>query len=155
MGQAPRTPRSWEERLRAPEFFAPMPLAAMALLVVNDYALKPRFSNALTGKLSDVAVCLALPAFISAIVGLALDQPLHRRLLFGGCLTALLFVALEIPGPLSREFVRLAPLLGTPLGIHRPFRLTWDPTDLLCVPLAFVTVGLRFRGLRRSVEEPK
>jgi hypothetical protein len=39
------------------EFFAPLPLAAVALMVVNDRVLKPLFHNGVTGKLSDVAIC--------------------------------------------------------------------------------------------------
>ena len=54
---------AWNTHPRIGEFFAPLPLAAVALLVVNDTWLKPAFHNALTGKLSDVAVCFMMPAF--------------------------------------------------------------------------------------------
>jgi len=37
---------------RSGEFFAPLPLVALALMVVNDVWLKPAFHSALTGKLS-------------------------------------------------------------------------------------------------------
>ena len=39
--------RGWPVRS---EFFAPLPLVALALLVTNDVWLKARFHNALTGK---------------------------------------------------------------------------------------------------------
>jgi hypothetical protein len=40
---------------RSGEFFAPVTLAALALMVVNDIWLKHAFHSAVTGKLSDVA----------------------------------------------------------------------------------------------------
>jgi hypothetical protein len=47
---------------------SPLLLGALALLVVNDWVLKPAFHNALTGKLSDFAGVAALALFLRAVV---------------------------------------------------------------------------------------
>ena len=54
-------PRSWPAMR---EFFGPLPLAAVALLAVNDHVLKARWPGLVTGKLSDVAGCFLLPLFL-------------------------------------------------------------------------------------------
>ena len=41
-------------------------LAAVLLLVVNDWVLKPRFHDAVTGKLSDLAGLAFAPVLLSA-----------------------------------------------------------------------------------------
>lgn len=45
----------------------PLFIVAMLLLVLNDWYLKPTFSNGFTGKLSDFAGLFALPFFLSAL----------------------------------------------------------------------------------------
>lgn len=56
-------------------------MAALALLVLNDFALKQLFHNALTGKLSDFAGLFALTLFSATL------WPRHRRL-FGVLIAA-------------------------------------------------------------------
>src|SRR5688500_19108851 len=46
---------------------SPLLIAAVAVLVVNDWVLKPAFHNALTGKLSDVAGVAAFALFWAAL----------------------------------------------------------------------------------------
>src|SRR5687767_12389116 len=48
------------ESLPSPAF-----ISAVALLVVNDFALKPLFHNVVTGKLSDFAGLFALTLFVA------------------------------------------------------------------------------------------
>ena len=67
------------ESLTSPAF-----IAALALLVVNDFALKPLFHNALTGKLSDFAGLFAVTLFAVAA------WPQHRHM--AGSLIAAAFV---------------------------------------------------------------
>jgi hypothetical protein len=47
---------------------SPWFLGALGVLLLNDHFLKPAFSNALTGKLSDVAGLWAFPLFWSALL---------------------------------------------------------------------------------------
>lgn len=46
----------------------PTVLVAVAVLVVNDHVLKPRFGNAVTGKLSDVAGLFFFPLVLLAVL---------------------------------------------------------------------------------------
>jgi hypothetical protein len=116
------------------ELCAPAPLAALALLALNDHVLKARLHNALTGKLSDLALCFVLPLLIAALL-----RPLwpdHRaRLAFGAVTAALVFTGLELS---STADAWLAAALA-PFGVHATF--TRDPSDLLAlalVPLAWL-----------------
>ncbi len=54
----------------AREFFAPVPLAAVALLAANDHFLKAWWPGFVTGKLSDISGCFFLPLFLSAFLAL-------------------------------------------------------------------------------------
>jgi len=42
------------------------------LFAVNNFYLKLKFANWFTGKISDFAVCIFMPLFISAIINLFL-----------------------------------------------------------------------------------
>ena len=132
---------------RSGEFFAPLPLAAVALLVVNDTCLKPAFHNALTGKLSDVAVCFFLPLFVSELLGILFRVDLRGRLLVGAAATTILFTALEIVPPVTQLALRALTMIGPHIGIGRRFQMTADWTDLFClavIPLAVAYGRLRF-----------
>ena len=130
------------------EFFAPLPLAALALCIVNDVWLKPAFHSALTGKLSDVAVCFFMPLLLSELLGIVCGWPPRRRLLAGAIVTASLFAALEVVPPFTRLVLSCLDGVGPYLGIHRRFRMTSDWTDLAClllVPISFIYGHLRLR----------
>jgi hypothetical protein len=122
-----------------PEFLAPLPLLAVALMAVNDRWLKPAFHNTLTGKLSDVAICFFLPLYVSALLALVTRWPVERRVAVGAGVTALLFTALKVSQPAADLFCRLLLPLGAPLGLTA-FRAVADPTDLITLPLAGAAV---------------
>lgn len=143
---------------RSGEFFAPLPLAALALLVVNDVWWKGAFHNELTGKLSDVAVCFLMPLFVSELLGLAFALAPKLRLTTGAALTAVLFTLLEVVPPFTAKTLALLASIGPYLGLPGPFEMTSDPTDLLCVPLVPVAYAYGARrlgvGLRAGVDFP-
>jgi hypothetical protein len=116
-----------------PEFLAPLPLAAVALMAVNDRWLKPTFHNALTGKLSDVALCFFLPLYLSALLALVTPWPRSTRTAVGAALTTLLFTAINLSQPLADLFCQALRPLGAPLGL-RHFHAVADPSDLLTLP---------------------
>ena len=126
---------------RMPEFLAPLPLAAVALMAVNDRWLKPTFHNTLTGKLSDVAICFFLPLYVSALLSLATRWPRGVRLLVGAATTAVLFTALKVSQPLADLFCQWLRPLGAPFGLTG-FRAVADPTDLLTLP--FIAVAMLY-----------
>lgn len=136
-----------------PEFLAPLPLSAVALMAVNDRWLKPAFHNALTGKLSDVAICFFLPLYLSALLALVTRWSLERRVAVGAGVTALLFTALKVSQPAADLFCRLLLPVGAPLGLTA-FRAVADPTDLITLPLAGAAV-LYARATSRPTPTPQ
>ncbi|HEY0193070.1 MAG TPA: hypothetical protein VGC42_18260 [Kofleriaceae bacterium] len=132
------------------EALHPACLAAVGLLVVNDWLLKPRLagwlpdgwraaSGIVTGKLSDLAGLACAPLLLSAAIGLALAgaarlglrvEPwlTRRRLLACLAATAGVFAAVKLSpaaaGALADGLSRLGPRA----------RIRPDPTDLLCLP---------------------
>ena len=68
----------------------------IALLIANDHVLKFVFHNAVTGKLSDVAICFLMPLLISAALGLIAGSRVRRRLEIGAVVTVVVFSALEM-----------------------------------------------------------
>lgn len=118
------------------ELGAAAPIGAVCLLAANDHQLKGLFHNALTGKLSDVAICFLIPLLVSAALGIVSAWPGHRRLTVGAIAAIAVFTLLELSDAAGAIFVHAAGALG--LGGRA---LTRDPTDLLaliCVPLAVV-----------------
>jgi hypothetical protein len=137
---------------RPSEFFAPAPLAAVALLGVNDHLLKPLLHDALTGKLSDLALAFFLPLLISALL-----RPLwaadRSRLLAGALLAAALFTVLELSLTADRWFSAALATLAGPFGI-RGAVFTRDPSDLLALALVPVAVWYGRRRLAGTAPAP-
>lgn len=140
-GGAGRAPRSGE-------FFAPLPLAALALTVVNDRWLKPALHDGLTGKLSDVGVCLFMPLFVSEVLGLCFGLRPRARLWAGALVTAVVYTLQEVVPPFIRLALAVLRTVGPWLGIHRRFQLTSDWTDLFCLLLIPVAAMYGARRLR-------
>jgi hypothetical protein len=133
----------------ASEFFAPAPLAAVALLALNDHLLKARFHDAFTGKLSDVALCFFLPLLVSAL--LRPFWPAHRpRLAFAAALAALGFVTLELSLTADAWLSAAVAAVGTPFGL-RGVAFTRDVSDLLA--LAVVPVAYAYGRRRLATTE--
>jgi hypothetical protein len=135
---------------RSGEFFAPLPLVALAVLVLNDVYWKQQFHNFWTGKLSDVALCFLMPLFVSELLGLGLGLAPRVRLGCGALLCATLFSALEIWPWLSQHVVALLDRVGPHLGLGRGFQMTSDWTDLACVPLVWLAYQYGARRLSRT-----
>jgi hypothetical protein len=136
--------------LRSGEFFAPLPLAALALCFVNDVWLKPAFPSELTGKLSDIAICFFMPLLLSELLGIFCRWPPRRRLLAGAIVTATLFAALEVVAPFTRLALDILDRVGPYIGIQRRFRMTSDWTDLACLLLVPVSCAYGYLRLRRA-----
>lgn len=118
-----------------PELVAPLPLAAVALLALNDHVLKRRWPGLVTGKLSDLAGCFVLPLFVSAVLAVATRWPPRLRLGLGVAATVVFFSALKL-SPVTADAVSGAlHLVWGPFGLPRG-RIVADPTDLVALPLA-------------------
>jgi hypothetical protein len=134
---------------RSGEFFAPLPLAALALTVVNDVWLKQAFHSELTGKLSDIGICFFMPLFISEVLGIVFRAPARLRLWIGASVTAVLYTAQEVVPPFTRFALSVLRAIGPRMGIRGSFTLTSDWTDLFCLVLIPVAVGYGSSRLAR------
>ena len=131
------------------EFFAPLPLLAVVAMVVNDRFLKPWLHNALTGKVSDVAICFFLPLFTSALLGILWRSHPRARVLAGAGIAAFVFVGQEIWTSFQALFLAALRAVGGPLGL-RHFVLTSDPSDLWALLMVPVAVAYGFRRLKAA-----
>ncbi len=133
------------------EALHPVALAAVILLVVNDWVLKPRFHDSVTGKLSDVAGLAFAPVLLSAIIGLLLhvlarlgvrvDPSLSRRRLIACCAaTAIGFALVKLCPSVAGVVARL-------IGHHASFYP--DLTDLYALPCVLVSYWIGRDELRR------
>lgn len=117
------------------ELVSPLPLAAVAVLAVNDHVLKWRFPGFVTGKLSDLAGCFVLPLFLSALLALATRWSLRTRLRAGTLATVAFFSAIKISAPAADAVAAALGWAGAPLGLGGGPLLA-DPGDLIALPLA-------------------
>lgn len=132
---APCYERSPVTRGRAPEFFSPLPLLAVVLLVLNDHVFKAAFHNTLTGKVSDFAGCFFLPLFVSALLSYTplVSRP-GVRLIIGCAATLALFVPIKVSHAAGVAVCAVIEHVSIPLGIGALQNVA-DPTDLLAVPM--------------------
>jgi hypothetical protein len=137
------------------EALHPVTLLAVAVLVVNDWVLKPRLGpGVLTGKLSDLAGLVFAPVALSAAIGLVLhlaagldarvDPSLsRRRLVLCTAVTGAVFAAVKLDPGAARILAELVSLLGRPAAIYL------DRTDLLCLPGLAIALWIGRDELRR------
>ena len=132
------------------EAMHPATLAALVLLVVNDWVLKPRLGpSAVTGKLSDVAGLIAAPVVLTAAIGLVLrvarrPDPFltHRRLVLSIAATGAVFAAVKLSERCAGWFTRA-------LSVIRHAEVYLDRTDLWCLPALLIAYGIGRDELRR------
>ena len=122
------------------ESLHPLTLAAVALLVVNDWILKPYLGpSAVTGKLSDLGGLIFAPVVLSAAIGLvlrlaaALGAPVdpslsRRRLMLCLAATGAGFAAVKLAPAAADLLAAAISRLGHPAEIMA------DRSDLACLP---------------------
>ena len=137
------------------EALAPLTLAALAVLVVNDWVLKPAIGDDvgwLTGKLSDVAGVMAAPLvataavdvllYAVALLGVQLDWTLRRwKLAVAIAFTAAGLCAVKLSSGAAGAMVAALGALGFEA------RVVVDPTDLVALP----ALGLAWWQGRRAL----
>lgn len=126
------------------EAMHPVTLAALAVMAVNDWVLKPRFGpSAVTGKLSDIGGLIAAPLVLTAVIGLVLRKPLtHRRLVLAIAATGAVFAAIKLSETAAGWFVAA-------LSVVRHAEVYLDRTDLLCLPVLAISYWIGRDELRR------
>lgn len=137
----------------------PVPLLAIAVLVLNDHWGKHAWPGLITGKLSDVAGMVFFPLMLQALIEVVdRREPFRpsRRVLVGCALaTACVFSAINLHPAAERVY-------EVGLGVIQwPFRMllalgwvpraevqhTLDPSDVLAAPFVAVAVAV---GWKRS-----
>ncbi|HEY4058152.1 MAG TPA: hypothetical protein VGM39_16180 [Kofleriaceae bacterium] len=141
-----RTTLRGDGNLPIGEALHPVTIAAVALLILNDWVLKPAFPHgwphAITGKLSDIAGLVAAPVILTSLIGLLLlaSRKLglrahpgltRRRLVLSIIATGVTFCAVKLSPAASHAFVAL-------LSHVRHSAVMLDRTDLLCLPALLV-----------------
>ena len=133
------------------EALHPVTLAAVALLLLNDWVLKPRFRGSfVTGKLSDIAGLIFAPVVLTAAIGMVLwlatklgarvDAILtHRRLVLCCAATALGFAVVKLYPPVGDIVARM-------IGHGASFYPDW--TDVLCTPCVLIAYWIGRDELR-------
>jgi len=126
-----------ERRAALSELGSLLPPAMIALLVANDHVLKFAFHNAVTGKLSDVAICFLMPLLVSAALGSLCAIGRRWRLGIGAAVTVVVFSALEMSDLAGAWFARAVAIV---FGARHTV-LTRDPTDLLALLMVPIAVA--------------
>jgi hypothetical protein len=133
------------------EALHPVALAAVALLLLNDWVLKPRFRGSfVTGKLSDIAGLVFAPVVLSAAIGMLLwlanklgarvETTLTRRRLVLCCAaTAVGFAVVKLYPPVGDVIARM-------IGHGASFYPDW--TDVLCTPCVLIAYWIGRDELR-------
>ena len=132
----------------------PVTLLAVALLLVNDWVLKPRYHGFVTGKLSDIAGLAFAPVILSSAIGLVLhaaasmgariDPSLSRhRLLLCIAATAVGFTVVKLSPAASQGVAQMLGHLGREASIYL------DPSDLFCLPALGIAYAIGRDELRR------
>jgi hypothetical protein len=126
----------------------PVALCALALIVFNDVVLKPHWPGLVSGKLSDVGICVVLPLFLVACIEWmtwlarracrCVWQPLGTAWYVVSVLVAAAyFAALQLSTTwIDVHLAWVAPFVGSG-------RVTPDITDLCCLPLCAACLRLR------------
>ncbi len=142
--------------LPAGELLHPVTLAALLVLVANDWLAKPGsfLPGWLTGKLSDVAGLLAAPLvataaldcalWLAARLGPALDFSLRRgRLVAAAAACAAGFAAVKLWPAAAQALEWSAARIGL------DWRVVSDPTDLVALPAVAAAIWLGRREIAR------
>jgi hypothetical protein len=140
----------------------PVVLAALALVVVNDFWLKPAFPGGIVvGKLSDIGLCVVAPVFLAAVyewgawaVGRVRRggwRPAGMQVAVAACAVVGCYLAAlqAIPAVADAHVAVLTALFG-----QRNFQVYPDLSDIAVAPVLGVAywVLTRPRGLPEAAE---
>ena len=109
------------------------PLVAISLAgwLVNDWVLKGRYHNQLTGKLSDAFAMVVFPLLLAVLFERIAQRPMRWAI----ATTAVFFAGINL-------FEQADRLTARALNLFVPSELTMDPSDLVVLPLLIVPVLL-------------
>jgi hypothetical protein len=124
----------------------PLALLAIAVLVANDHWWKAAYGGWWTGKLSDAAGLTFFPLLLAAAVDAVTRRRLDPRALVraAALVTAVVFAAVKTLPVATLAFRWAIGALQHPLA-PSPVEAICDPTDLLALPFAAISVALTRR----------
>jgi hypothetical protein len=144
---------------------APVPIAAIGLLLLNDHVLKAAYGagrfGVLTGKLSDFAGLAFFPLLLWTFFELVHNNKpfVPQRRILWACIiaTGIVFSATKTL-PIAAELYRWTwgamqwPFRWWHVGASRvePVRFLMDPTDLVALPALAVAAVVGHRRCRRA-----
>jgi hypothetical protein len=155
-----------EEKWPGDFLLHPACLAAIVILVVNDWAIKARWPGAVAGKLSDVAGMVFFPLLLVALAELALLLVRRKRLaspmwfvISAGAVGAVFAATKTIEPVRAADEWMLGQLRWLPLAAIRAAQrqpigeptypnVVPDATDVLCVPFVLVAIWIGFKYRR-------
>lgn len=108
----------------------PLPIGALALLVINDHLLKAAWPGLVTGKLSDFAGLIVAPLLLTELL-LLLRVPSGKALVIGVLVVGAAFALIKTLAPASALYVAFSSGLLLPFG--RAAANARDPTDLVAL----------------------
>jgi hypothetical protein len=119
-------------------FYEAVPLAVVALFLLNNLWFKSSFPGALSGKLSDVCACFFVPLFVAAVLREFTSWTLKTRVRYGAAVmvvSLLLVKGTDTGSALLNSFVASATSWS---GLtFRPNAA--DPTDLWALPVVLLS----------------
>jgi hypothetical protein len=121
-------------------FVRPLPIAAVALMAVNDHYLKYQYPSWWTGKLSDFAGLFFFPLFLCALYVLAANFVTRREhwltrrgIIAAIVITDIVFIAVKVWPEAAVVYEQVLGSLGF------PSRMTLDIGDLFALSMNSVT----------------
>jgi hypothetical protein len=139
-----------------------VPLAAIAVLVLNDHVLKAAYPGFVTGKLSDVAGLAFFPLLLVAAYELVTKRPASAEALVTAVVTTALVFSLVQIWPLATDAYRWGlgaiqwPVRAAAAGTAEvpivPVQVMPDPTDLITVPAVLIALAT---GWRRATADER
>jgi hypothetical protein len=154
-----------DDGLPVEELCRPLPLFGLGLMALNDHFLRIRWPGLITGKISDFAVLLYLPALLTALLGLSMvawnavaprlgGRPVdarltRRRVLLAAFASGFALAALKL-SPAARDLYVSALRAVDFLHVAPAYRLELDPTDLVALVVLPVAVLDGLAAVRRQ-----
>lgn len=144
----------------------PLPVAALAVMALNDHVLRWRWPGPVTGKLSDLAAVLFVPALLTALAGIGLllwnlgaarvglpaAEPAlsRRRVLVAAAVTAAVFGAINLSYGARDAYVGILDVIDV-VQSSPAHAYVVDPTDLAALLFLPLAVADGFAAVRREL----
>jgi len=123
---------------------SPWALVSVAIILINDHALKGTFGNMVTGKLSDVAGVFLFPLLLLSVFEVLRRNLVGRAAIaWSIAVTGIGFAAVKVVPPIGDAYEWVIGFLRLTAGGFRgdllPILVYRDPSDLWVLPILFAS----------------